>query len=109
MYGNLFVGYPVVLTRVSVSVYLPEAVISLCMPRSFSHPTQIPQIFTSSATMQRNSSNRGRNGSSQIGEYDAEQMSLLADDDEQDQSWTDDQPCPPNPHSNLPVYNTIHR
>ncbi len=30
---NLFVGYPEVLTRVSGSVYLPDAVISLSMPR----------------------------------------------------------------------------
>lgn len=60
--------------------------------------------------MERNGINQGRNGFPRfMGEYEAEQMSLLADDDEQDLSWADDQSCPPNPHSDLPVYNTIHR
>lgn len=59
--------------------------------------------------MERHNSDQGRNGSALVEEYDAEQMSLLADDDEQDLSWTDNRPCPPNPHSDLPVYNTIHR
>ncbi len=51
---------------------------------------------------------QGSNGPFQVVEWDSEQMSLLADDD-QDNSWMDEQPCPPNPHSHLPVYTTIHR
>ena len=58
--------------------------------------------------MERRPSGQGSNGGVHIDEWDEDQMSLLADED-LDQSWTDEQPCPPNPHSHLPVYSTIHR
>jgi hypothetical protein len=44
---------------------------------------------------------------------DPENGPLLDDDDDEDglypQVWRQDQPMPPNPHADLPVYTTIHR
>ncbi len=58
--------------------------------------------------MERNRGSRVWNDVFQSDERDTEQESLLADDEE-DYFWAEDEPCPPNPHSHLPVYHNIHR